>query len=143
MAKLKPNEKRAQLSFVRPEDQRLYAFLEKRAYENRWDIGTLILMSLHEAFKGQIEDAELDALAEEAARKVRERAAPPAEPQQVLDALTPPTATEAPAPLSDDEAYRQGQEHVARMNAMAPQVFAGKKKGGGRKGVPGPPPLPE
>ncbi len=29
MAKLKPNEKRVQISFQRPEDLRLWAFMEK------------------------------------------------------------------------------------------------------------------
>ena len=53
MAKLKPGEKRVQLSFQRPEDVALYAFLEKRAYESRHDIGTCILVSLQDWFKGQ------------------------------------------------------------------------------------------
>lgn len=142
MAKLKPGEKRAQLSFQRPEDVRLYEFLSKRAYDARYDIGTFIIVSLQEAFKGQIEDAELDALAAEAARKVRERATPPAEPPQVRDAPAPPPAPEPP--LTDDEEYRQGREHVARMAAMAPQVFSGKgKKRVSDKGVPVPPPPPE
>ncbi|MHB1952135.1 MAG: hypothetical protein ACYCOU_00180 [Sulfobacillus sp.] len=55
MAKLKPNEKRVQLSFQRSDDLGLYAFLEKRAYERRYDLPTFILLSLHEAFEGQIE----------------------------------------------------------------------------------------
>jgi hypothetical protein len=40
MAKRKPNEQRAQLSFQRPEDLRLYEFLAKRAYEARYEVGT-------------------------------------------------------------------------------------------------------
>ena len=56
MAKLKPNEKRVQLSFQREEDVKLFAFLEKRSYAARYDLSTFILLSLQEAFKGQVED---------------------------------------------------------------------------------------
>ena len=44
MAKLKPNEKRVQLSFQREEDVKLFAFLEKRSYEARYDLSTFILL---------------------------------------------------------------------------------------------------
>jgi len=76
MAKRKANEQRAQLSFQRPEDLRLYEFLAKRANEARYDLSTFILVSLHEAFKGQIEDEEVSALAEEAIRLVQDRTKP-------------------------------------------------------------------
>ena len=56
MAKLKPGEKRVQLSFQRPEDVRLWAFMEKRAYECRWNMDTFILASLTEAFKERMEE---------------------------------------------------------------------------------------
>lgn len=50
MAKLRPNEKRVQLSFQRPEDVALYERLAKMAYERRYDLGTFIVLSLQEAF---------------------------------------------------------------------------------------------
>lgn len=55
MARLKPNEKRVQLSFARPEDVALFEFLAKESSrpDVRRDIGTYIILSLHEAFKGQ------------------------------------------------------------------------------------------
>lgn len=51
MAKLKPNEKRVQLSFQRPEDLALYDRLEKIAYDRRYDLSTFLLLALQEAFK--------------------------------------------------------------------------------------------
>jgi len=51
MARLKPNEKRVQLSFQRPEDVALFERLEKMAYERRYDLGTFIILALQEAFK--------------------------------------------------------------------------------------------
>ena len=57
MAKLKPNEKRIQLSFLRPEDVALYERLEKMAYAQRYDLPVFILLSLQEAFRGtDVED---------------------------------------------------------------------------------------
>lgn len=52
MAKLREGEKRVQLSFMRPEDVALYDRLEKMAYERRYDLGTFIMLSLQEAFRG-------------------------------------------------------------------------------------------
>jgi hypothetical protein len=151
MAKLKPNEKRAQLSFQRPEDIRLFSFLEKRAYEARYDLGVFILVSLQEAFKGQIEEDEVNALAEEAARKVRDRT----NPEMVLanDAankllsgetkwdtpVEPPPAK--PVSLSMDQAQKQAEAQIASLDAIASTVM--KKKVGARKGVPSPPPMPQ
>lgn len=134
MAKRRPGEQRAQLCFMRPEDLRLYNFLSKRAYEARYDLGTFILVSLHEAFKGQIDDAEVDALAEEAARKVRERTAPPAE---VPAPVEPPPVK--PEKLSMEQAAKAAAEQIAQLDAIASTVM--KKKTGARKGVPSPPPL--
>lgn len=51
VAKLKPGEKRVQLSFVRPEDVALYERLEKMAYDRRYDLSTFIILGLQEAFK--------------------------------------------------------------------------------------------
>ena len=51
VAKLKPNEKRVQLSFVRPEDVELFERLEKMAYDRRYDLGTFLILALQEAFK--------------------------------------------------------------------------------------------
>lgn len=56
MAKLKPNEKRVQLSFLRPEDVALYERLAAMAYERRYDLPTFLLIALQEAFRGT--DAE-------------------------------------------------------------------------------------
>lgn len=52
MPKLKPNEKRVQLSFLREEDLALYERLAKMAYERRYDLNTFILLALQEAFRG-------------------------------------------------------------------------------------------
>lgn len=51
MAKLKPNEKRVQLSFQRPEDVELFERLEKMAYDRRYDLSVFIILALQEAFK--------------------------------------------------------------------------------------------
>jgi hypothetical protein len=51
VAKLKPNEKRVQLSFQREEDVALYERLEKMAYERRYDLGTFVILALQEAFR--------------------------------------------------------------------------------------------
>jgi hypothetical protein len=50
MAKLKPNEKRVQLSFQRPEDVALYERLAAMAYDRRYDLGTFLILALTEAF---------------------------------------------------------------------------------------------
>ena len=48
--------KRVHLSFTRPEDLRLVAWMEKRAYECRYDLATFIVVGLHEAFGHQLPD---------------------------------------------------------------------------------------
>jgi hypothetical protein len=139
VAKLRLNEKRCQLSFTRPEDLRLFAWMEQQAFAARYDLPTFVIVSLQQAFAGQVpEDEQAEALAEEAIRRIQERAsAPPEVPPQVQHTPELPAAE----PLTDEEAYRQGQEYVAKMNALAPQVF--RKKRGGGKGPAAPPPLPE
>lgn len=51
MAKLRPNEKRVQLSFIRPEDVALFERLEKMAWDRRYDLSTFLILSLHDAFR--------------------------------------------------------------------------------------------
>lgn len=58
MAKLKPNEKRVQLSFQRPEDVALFERLEKMAYDRRYDMPTFLLLALQEAFPLPDKDEE-------------------------------------------------------------------------------------
>jgi hypothetical protein len=144
MAKLRPNEKRAQLSFVRPEDLRLYDFLSKRAYEARYEIGTFILVSLHEAFKGQVEEEEVNALAEEAARKVRDRIKSPMEKaldEQVAITINQIDTSLASSRISMEQAAQQAEAQIAQLDAIASTVM--KKKAGARKGVPSPPMPPQ
>ena len=163
MAKRKPNEQRAQLSFQRPEDLRLFDFLAKRAYEARYDLGTFILVSLHEAFKGQIEDEEVSALAEEAIRLVQDRtkpvevdrvdvyrvsgsgaatligSGPPGGSITDITPVEPPPVK--PQPVSMDQAMRQAEAQIASLDAVA--ATAMKKKAVRGKGAPSPPPLPQ
>lgn len=138
MAKRKPNEQRAQLSFQRPEDLRLYEFLAKRAYEARYEVGTFILVSLHEAFKGQIEEEEVSALAEEAIRKVQYRTAAPVEVEPPAPVEPPPVK---PPPVSMERAMEDAEAQIAAPDAMAASVM--KKKVARVKGVPQPPPMPK
>jgi hypothetical protein len=155
MAKRREGEKRAQLCFMRPEDLRLFAFLEKRAYEARYEISTYILVSLHEAFKGQIEEEEVDALAKEAASKVRARTQQPMSGEEITDLIAekangrsvaitfdppiePPPAK--PAKLSMEQAAQMAEAEIAKLDAIASTVM---KKRVVRKGVPVPPPLPQ
>ena len=139
MAKLREGEKRVQLCFIRPEDVKLYDFMEKEAYRCRWPIQTFILASLTEAFKEKMEEYEVEAIAQEAAQKVRERAAPVAVPE-------PPPVPEPPKPIpvvSMDEAAKQAEAQIAQLDAMASTMMA--KRLSARKGVgvpPPPPPLP-
>jgi hypothetical protein len=129
MAKLKPNEKRVQLSFQRPEDLRLWAFMEKRAYECRWNMDTFILASLTEAFKDRMEEDEVESIAAEAAQKVRERTAvsvpePPPMP------VAPPAK---PQPVSMERALNDAEAQIAALDSIAAKTM-GKRVV--RKGVP-------
>lgn len=56
MAKLKPNEKRVQLSFLRPEDVKLFEWMEAKAYKSRLTLPDFILLSLQEAFSERDEE---------------------------------------------------------------------------------------
>ena len=163
MAKRKAGEQRAQLSFQRPEDLRLFKFLEKRAYEARYELGTFILVSLHEAFKGQIEDEEVSALAEEAIRLVQDRTKPvevdrvdvyrvsgsgaatligSGPPGGSITDITPvdPPPVKPPS-VSMDVAMEQAEAQIASLDAIASTVM--KKKGARIKGVPVPPEMPK
>lgn len=141
MAKLRPGEKRVQLSFQRPEDLRLFAFMEQEAYRCRWDLATFVIASLTEAFKERMEDYEVDAIAAEAAQKVRERAVPVVIPEPL-----PMPVQEPPKPIpavSMDEAAKQAEAQIAQLDAMASTIVA--KRLSARKGAavpPPPPPLP-
>ena len=53
MAKLKPNEKRIQLSFTEPEDLALYERLAKDAKKRRYTIQTYAILVLLEAYPDQ------------------------------------------------------------------------------------------
>ena len=135
MAKLKPGEKRVQLSFQRPEDVRLWAFMEKRAYECRWNMDTFILASLTEAFKDRMEEDEVESIAAEAAQKVRERTAvavhePPPMP------VAPPAKNQ---PVSMERALNDAEAQIAALHQVAVKAM-GKRVV--RKGVPSPPPMP-
>ena len=144
MAKRRDGEKRAQLCFMRPEDLKLFQFLAKRAYEARYDISTFVMVSLHEAFKGQIEEEEVSALAEEAVRKVRERTNPPQIVNGVDEVLSQEVPVLPPAhshELSMEQAMKQAEAQIASLDAVAASAM--KKKAGARKGVPSPPPIPQ
>jgi len=136
MAKLTPGEKRVQLSFQRPEDLRLWAFMEKRAYECRWNMDTFILASLTEAFKDRMEEDEVESIAAEAAQKVRERTAV-AVPEPPPMPVAPPAK---PQPVSMERALNDAEAQIAALDQVAVKAM-GKRVV--RKGVPSPPPLPK
>ncbi len=133
MAKLKPGEKRVQLSFQRPEDLLLWAFMEKRAYECRWNMDTFILASLTEAFKDRMEEDEVESIAAEAAQKVRERTAV-AVPEPPPMPVAPPAK---PQPVSMERALNDAEAQIAALDAVAAKTM-GKRVV--RKGVP---PMPK
>jgi hypothetical protein len=58
VAKLKPNEKRVQLSFLRPEDVALFEWMAAKAYAARLTLPDFILLSLQQAFPEGDRDAE-------------------------------------------------------------------------------------
>jgi hypothetical protein len=136
MAKLKQGEKRVQLSFQRPEDLRLFAFMEKRAYECRWELPTFILASLTEAFKDRMEEDEVESIAAEAAQKVRERTAVAVPEPPPMPPAAPPAK---PQPVSMERALNDAEAQIAALDAVAAKTM-GKRVV--RKGVPSPPPLP-
>ncbi len=137
MAKLKPGEKRVQLSFQRPEDLRLFSFMEREAYRCRWELPTFILASLTEAFKGRMEEDEVESIAAEAAQKVRERTAV-AVPEPPPMPVAPPPAK--PQPVSMERALNDAEAQIAALDQVAVKAM-GKRVV--RKGVPSPPPMPQ
>ena len=162
MAKLKPNEKRVQLSFQRPEDLRLFSFMEREAYRCRWELPTFILASLTEAFKDRMEEDEVESIAAEAAQKVRERkdpamvlangtankllsgetqwVLPESESGKFVPAQREITEVKGiPAPVSMERALNDAEAQIAALDAVAAKTM-GKRVV--RKGVPSPPPLP-
>lgn len=112
MAKLKPGEKRVQLSFVRPEDVRLFAFMEKQAYSARYDLSTFIIVALQQAFQGQIDEEEVNAVAQEALSKVRARTSEP--PQETP---VPETTPASPMPTLTPELEESIRAKIARRTA--------------------------
>ena len=136
MAKLKPNEKRVQLSFQRPEDLRLFSFMEREAYRCRWELPTFILASLTEAFKDRMEEDEVESIAAEAAQKVRERTAVAVPEPPPMPPAAPPAK---PQPVSMERALNDAEAQIAALDAVAAKTM-GKRVA--RKGVPSPPPLP-
>jgi hypothetical protein len=134
MAKLKPGEKRVQLSFQRPEDLRLFAFMEREAYRCRWELPTFILASLTEAFKDRMEEDEVESLAAEAARKVRERTAVAVPEPPPMPSAAPPAK---PQPVSMERALNDAEAQIAALDAEAAKTM-GKRVV--RKGVP---PMPK
>ncbi len=134
MAKLKPGEKRVQLSFQRPEDLLLWAFMEREAYRCRWELPTFILASLTEAFKDKMEEDEVESIAAEAAQKVRERTAV-AVPDLPPMPVAPPPAK--PQPVSMERALNDAEAQIAALDQVAVKAM-GKRVV--RKGVP---PMPK
>lgn len=136
MAKLKPGEKRVQLSFQRPEDLRLFSFIERESYRCRWDVQTFIIASLTEAFADKLEDPEVERLAAEAAQKVRERTAP-------APPVTPvPEAPKQPPTISMEEAAREAEAQIAQLDAIAAKTME-KISVRRRAPIPPIPPLPK
>ena len=120
MAKLRPNEKRVQLSFQRPDDLRLWDFMLRKAYKCRWDLPTFILAALQDAFGAEMDNEEVDAVAEEAMAKVRERQAAPPEPPPAppMPPMPAPPAVAAVKPaMTPDDAYEQALKQVQQLNA--------------------------
>lgn len=136
MANRKPSERQVNLGFSRDDDIRLYEFLKKRSYAARYPLPTFIILSLHDAFRELMDNEEVDAVAEEALAKVRERkAAPPKEDferdlHEHGKAIPepPPTPTAKPA-MTPDDAYEQALKQVQQLNAepMKPKKAKEKK----------------
>ncbi len=142
MAKLRPNEKRVQLSFQREDDLRLHAFMVRKAYKCRWELPTFILAALQDAFGAEMDNEEVDAVAEEALAKVRERQKPIVE--QLIDAVVageeisvglevnknapPLPPMPKPTVMTPDDAYEQAVKQVQQLNAepMKKKVVRGK-----------------
>jgi hypothetical protein len=102
-------------------------------------VGVFILVSLHEAFKGQIEEEEVSALAEEASEQ-----GPGYVPSQSKARASeiPAESAEPPVkqPLSMEQAARQAEAQIAALDNLAATAM---KKRVVRKGAPSPPALPQ
>jgi hypothetical protein len=146
MAKLRKGERRIQLSFLRPEDVRLYEFMCEQAYKHRWDVQSFILATLTEVFEKKVEEYEVERLAREAAEKVRQRTIEKKEESE-KEELPPPPPPPPPPPrpslskMSMEEAARDAEAQIAQLDALAAKMMAGRLSG--NTGVPVPPPLPE
>jgi hypothetical protein len=146
VAKLRPNERRVQLSFQREDDLRLHAFMVRKAYKCRWELPTFILAALQDAFGAEMDNEEVDAVAEEAMAKVRERKAAPSA-EMIVVGPTPPTnepgffakeyESNLPVPsakpaMTPDDAYEQALKQVQQLNAepMKKKAVRGKTAAG-------------
>jgi len=97
MTNRKTTDVQLNLVFSRPEDLRLHEFLKKKAYEARYSISTFILLSLQQAFQGQIDEEEVNAVAQEALSKVRARTVESSQPSSVPEPTpAPPMPTLTP-----------------------------------------------
>ena len=133
VAKLRPNEKRIQLSFQREDDLRLHAFMLRKAYKCRWDLPTFVLAALQDAFGAEMDNEEVDAVAEEAMAKVRERKAAPKEDLErdlhehgKVVPEPPPMPVAQPA-MTPDDAYEQALKQVQQLNAQPMSPVKPKK----------------
>ena len=99
MAKLKPNEKRVQLSFQRPDDLALYERLVKMAYDRRYELDTFILLSLQEAFCEDNTDEEIQRAIQAA---VSSRRAETDRPPGQLRRTTNASSDQPPTPASSE-----------------------------------------
>lgn len=119
MAKLKPGEKRVQLSFLRPDDVALFSFLEKEAYAKRYDVSTLIILELHHWFEGQFGTAATEIT--------------PSTPAPVEAPPPPPKPAPEPA-ASTDDGYEATKAAIAQNNAL--YLKKAKPKKGAIPGAP-------
>lgn len=113
MAKTRPNEKRVQLSFMRPEDLALHAWMTKQAYDRRLTLPDFILLALGEAFDGQYEECNV---APPVAVIEIPRIPEPEIPPPPIEAAPPPP----PVIDSGDDGYEATKARIAQDAAMYP-----------------------
>jgi len=130
---------RVTLSFSRPEDIRLFAWMEKRAYECRYDLATFIVVGLHEAFDHQLPADEPDEV------PVRRHTFIPKEQIEEFISDAPQVSFEmidiappAKPVLSDEQLAKQAEDEIAQLDAIAASAM-GKRKRTGK--IPLPPPV--
>lgn len=116
MAKLRQGEKRVQLSFQRPEDVSLFAFMEKRAYECRWDLPTFIVAALQDAFRGQVKpEPQYPGLSGEPINQEPFRPIPADPPPAIIVSDEPlPLPKATPQTESTDDGYEATKAAIAR-----------------------------